>query len=311
STLNLLFLSLTWTTIAASYSPLQLEFFAPLVLRLTLYVIPSLLCLAFDTAMPSLALEIKTHGLPQRNANKGGIRTVALWSFVNVLLGVGVQAGVEWGVTSGLGMRSLLVIKGSRWTFNHLPNPWMVGKHAVVALLARNILQYYIHTHVLHAPTPNTLSRWHKSWHHSIRTPYSLAANYDHPVCHLLHRFLPLYLPAIALRMHILTYLALTALFSLEETLVYSGYSVLPSTIMLRGMARRTDAHMMSEGQGNFGPTGVLDWWHGTTLGKDVIEDLRVEAEKHDVKDRAGSTVSGVAGKIKDRVGNGSGRGKK
>ena len=45
-------------------------------------------------------------------------------------------------------------------------------------------------------------------------------ADYDHPVCHLVHRWLPLYLPAVALRMHILTYLLLVAFFSLEETFV-------------------------------------------------------------------------------------------
>lgn len=94
--------------------------------------------------------------------------------------------------------------------------------------------------------------------------------------------------------MHILTYLILVAMFSLEETFVYSGYNVLPSTIMLRGMARRADAHMMSEGEGNYGCLGVLDWCHGTTLGKDVIEDLKAEMEKHDVESKAGKAIDGA-----------------
>lgn len=157
---------------------------------------------------------------------------------------------------------------------------------------------------MLHAPSPTTLTRWHKTWHHTIRLPYSFAANYDHPVCHLLHRFLPLYLPAIALRMHILTYLILISLFSLEETLVYSGYSILPSTIMLRGMARRTEAHVMSEGQGNYGPTGVLDWWHATTLGKHVVDDFKAEMQQRDVNNRVGNAANGLAGKIKAKAGN-------
>jgi hypothetical protein len=140
-------------------------------------------------------------------------------------------------------------------------------------------------------------------------------ANYDHPICHLLHRFLPLYLPAITLRMHILTYLFLVVLFSLEETFVYSGYSILPSTIMLKGMARRTDAHMMSEGDGNFGPLGVLDWIHDTTLGKDVVDDLKAEMEKHHVEEKAGHAIegagdaaSGLAGRLRGKA---SGKGRK
>jgi hypothetical protein len=94
--------------------------------------------------------------------------------------------------------------------------------------------------------------------------------------------------------MHLTTYLLLLSIFSLEELFTYSGYTILPSTIMLRGMARRTDAHMMSEGEGNFGPLGVLDWCHGTTLGKDVMDDLKAEMEKHDVQDRAGKAIDGA-----------------
>jgi hypothetical protein len=108
--------------------------------------------------------------------------------------------------------------------------------------------------------------------------------------------------------MHILTYLLLTVLFSLEETFVYSGYNILPSTIMLRGMARRTDAHMMSEGEGNFGPLGVLDWFHDTTLGKDVVDDLKLEMEKHGVEEKAGNAIDGAGGlasKLSGKAGKG------
>jgi hypothetical protein len=112
--------------------------------------------------------------------------------------------------------------------------------------------------------------------------------------------------------MHILTYLVLIVLFSLEETFVYSGYNILPSTIMLRGMARRTDAHMMSEGEGNFGPFGILDWVHDTTLGKDVVDDLKLEMEKHGVEEKAGNAIegaggaaSGLAGKLRGKAGKG------
>jgi hypothetical protein len=115
--------------------------------------------------------------------------------------------------------------------------------------------------------------------------------------------------------MHILTYLVLIVLFSLEETFVYSGYSILPSTIMLRGMARRTDTHMMSEGEGNFGPFGVLDWVHDTTIGKDVVEDLKAEMEKHHVDEKAsnaidgaGEAASGFASKLRGKA---SGKGRR
>lgn len=182
-------------------------------------------------------------------------------------------------------------------------------------LTVLQVLQYYIHTNLLHSPSGGRLADWHAAWHHSITVPYSFVANYDHPVCHMLHRWLPLYIPAVALRMHILTYLLLVAFFSLEETFVYSGYNILPSTIMIRGMARRTDAHMLSEGDGNYGSIGVLDWCHGTTIGKDVMQDLKAEMEKHDVEektgraiDSAGDAASGLADRVKSKVRKGRGR---
>ncbi|CAI6276672.1 unnamed protein product [Periconia digitata] len=212
-------------------------------------------------------------------------------------------------------MRSLLVIKGSRWALNHLPNPWNLFKHAVIGLVSRNIIQYYIHHQILHSPNGGMLAKWHKTWHHSVQVPYSFAAAYDHPACYLIHRFLPLYIPAVAFRFHIMTYLLLLGAFSLEEVFTYSGYNVLPSTIMLKGMARRVDAHMMSEGKGNYGPLGVMDWVNGTTLGADVMEDLQQEMEKHNVQERAGKAVddategaNGLAGKLKDRTRKGKGR---
>jgi hypothetical protein len=36
-------------------------------------------------------------------------------------------------------MKSLLVIKGSRWGLNHLPYPWTMIKHAGMGLVARNV----------------------------------------------------------------------------------------------------------------------------------------------------------------------------
>ncbi|KAL5418019.1 hypothetical protein PMIN03_001256 [Paraphaeosphaeria minitans] len=310
TSLNLLFISLTWTTLALSYSPLQLEFFGPLLLRTSLYLLPSLLFLALDTLIPSLAVELKAQGergLPARQRGGGRkVRNVVFWSAANVLLGIALQGGIEFFVTDVARMRSLLVVKGSRWSLNHLPNPWGVVKHLGIGIVSRNVLQYYIHRDLLHSTTGGFVARLHQEWHHSVTAPYSFIAAYDHPLPYLLHRFLPLYLPAIAFRFHLTTFLVMIALTSLEELFTYSGYSVLPSTIMLKGMARRVDAHMRSGGEGNYGPLGVLDWVNGTTLGgRDVTDDLGDEVEKHHVEDRA----NGMATKLKSKARKGKGRG--
>jgi len=168
------------------------------------------------------------------------------------------------------------------------------------------ILQYYIHRDILHSSAGGTLARLHQSWHHSVTAPYSFTAAYDHPLPYLLLRWIPLYVPAIAFRFHLTTYLIMIALTSLEELFTYSGYNVLPSTIMLRGMARRVDAHMMSQGKGNYGPLGVLDWVNGTTLaGQDVVDDLGDEMGKHQVEEKANGMASKLKGKAKKAGGRG------
>jgi len=77
---------------------------------------------------------------------------------------------------------------------------------------------------------------------------------------------------------------------------------------MLRGMARRTDAHMMSVGKGNYAPVGVLDWCHGTTVGADVMDDVMDEMEKHDVQERAGRAMDGIGTRLKGRTRRGRGK---
>jgi len=296
-----------------TYAPLQIEFFAPLVIRLLLYILPSTLFLAFDLLLPSLAVELKAqreYALPGRLGRKK-LAKVAAWSCFNILLGVTLQAAIEFIVTDVLRLRSILAIKGGSWSLNHLPSPWTMVKNISEGLVLRNVLQYYIHAKLLHSPSNNHLTYWHKTWQHSIRTPFAFTATYDHPVCYLLHKFLPIYLPAIIFRFHIMAYILLLSIFSLEEVFTHSGYNVLPSTIMLRGMARRTDAHFMTQGKGNFAPLGVLDWTHSTTIGADVMDDVHEEMEKHDVQQRTGQAAKNAGGAIDDGITKLKGRAKR
>jgi hypothetical protein len=73
---------------------------------------------------------------------------------------------------------------------------------------------------------------------------------------------------------------------SVEDLLVYSGYSVLPSVIMVKGMARRVDNHFLTRGEGNYGAFGAADWISGTSVGGNVVEDLQQEWDKHNMTDK-------------------------
>lgn len=73
---------------------------------------------------------------------------------------------------------------------------------------------------------------------------------------------------------------------SLEELLIYSGYSILPSMILVKGMARRVDNHFLSCGKGNFGAFGAVDLISGTSVGGNVVEDLQKGWDSHNMTDK-------------------------
>jgi len=59
TSLNLLFFYMTWSTLVLSHSPLKVEVFGTLGIRLVFFLAPSSLFLLFDTVIPSLAVGIK------------------------------------------------------------------------------------------------------------------------------------------------------------------------------------------------------------------------------------------------------------
>ncbi|KAL2193362.1 hypothetical protein P885DRAFT_63992 [Corynascus similis CBS 632.67] len=324
TSLNLLFFYMTWSTLVLSHSPLEVEIVGVAALRAGLWFVPSLFFLAFDTLLPSLAENIKYNGasaLPPRDVKAlGKVVGLALFNFA---LELGVEAGMSLSLTTILNNPVFR-------TSTTLPLPWQIAKHLSLLFTGREILTYYIHRYLLHNhPAPafslfrysgssssssssssksertrskptykRSIAALHNTYAHARPAPpYSLLLRGDHPFPYLLHRLTPLYLPALALHLdglHLLTYLLFVALVTLEETLALSGYAVLPG-IVVGGMARRTAAHYAT-GKGNFGSWGVLDWAHGTSVGGDVMGDLRDEAEKHQVRERGERKAGEVGG---------------
>lgn len=293
TTITMAFLYLTWSSMVFTHGPLSLEFYGTLLAR-GAFVLPAVFFLAFDCGMPSLSKGAKAYGeknLPSRVGNDRLIRIAALAIF-NVLLSVALQMGLEILLTEMFHLRSVFKVTS-------LVLPWSVVKDVVKGLALRGVIHYYIHRYLLH--TYNTpLKTWHLEWQHSVQLPFSIAAAYDHPICYLLANWLPDILPAYLFRFHVLTWYVFVALTSLETLFIYSGYAVLPSSIVLAGMARRTDAHFITTARGletcNFGHWGILDFILGTNC-KDtasVFDDLQEEADKHRFEERARKAARGV-----------------
>ncbi|KAG7106320.1 hypothetical protein HYQ45_018422 [Verticillium longisporum] len=251
TSLNLLFFYMTWTTLVLSHSALKIELVGTLGLRLVFWLLPSLVFLLFDTLIPTLAESLKyggTSALPPTDPVFLA-RTLGL-SLVNLALAVGLEAGISIAWTTAFQTPIFT-------TSTTLPFPWQLVKHITILLAAREFITYYLHARVLHAPSRgrNSLAALHKKHaHHRSAPPFSLLLFADHPLPFL-------------------------------ETLATSGYSTVPG-IMMGGITRRTAGHYAGGGRGNYGAWGLLDWAHGTSVGKNVIEDAKDEAEKHAVKER-------------------------
>lgn len=157
-----------------------------------------------------------------------------------------------------------------------------------------------MHRYALHSKS-SFLATYHKNWYHKLKAPFPLTAHYDHPLAYLVYKFIPTYAPALLFRFHMLTYLVYLFTVSIEETFAYSGYTVMPTSFFLGGIARRTDMHLMEGGEGNFGPWGVADWICGTTVGDYSIEDdLIDEMEEHEIDDKVRKALETSKRKVRE-----------
>ncbi|KAK5996794.1 hypothetical protein PT974_02137 [Cladobotryum mycophilum] len=242
TTLNVLFFYMTWSTLVLSHSPLFVHVYGVLAIRIVFFIIPSLLSLLFDASLPSLAEKVKHGGrsaLPPRDA-KALSRLLGL-----VMLNLGVMTGVEGALSFVL----LKILKGPVFrTSTALPLPWQMFKHVVILLAVRGGLQYYIHRSILHGERYSAAKKHRDFAHARSSPPFSLLLMADHPIPLMLHRLLPLFLPALLLRPHLLTYFLFTFICTMEETLAMSGYIVVPIMFMT-GIAQRTAVHYAGEGR--------------------------------------------------------------
>ncbi|THC97562.1 hypothetical protein EYZ11_002985 [Aspergillus tanneri] len=314
TSLNFIFFYMTWSTLVFSHSPLRVELFGTVAVRLLFYVLPSLLFFLFDILTPSAAMMIKVNGeggLPS-GRRRGKIRLkdikIAGWGLANVILSIVVQAIIEKIRISAFGARSSLKVSIK------LPMPWEMTKDLLRGLLVREVMilalnnekkimenqltfsfarllqgiSYAIHRFVLHSKDNRLriVTEQHQLWYHSLRTPFPLTAHYDHPLVYLLANFIPTYMPGMLFRFHMLTYLLYMSVVSVEETFAFSGYTVMPTSFFLSGMARRTEIHLFSGAKGNFGPWGILDWICGTNVtdDDDVLDEPGVQRATMDDK---------------------------
>lgn len=234
-------LTTTWASVVERHSAHAIEFYGAIVVQLLSFWLPCALYIALDPLFPSFAASHKLQPAPKQ-PSASDIRHCFLIVARNQLLSLALAFGIYY-----LELPSTLRVDAA-------PPPlteFLV--HIAACCVLREVMFYYSHR-LLHVPS---LYRLVHKIHHRFTAPVALAAQYAHPIEHVVSNVLPVVLPPALLGAHVLTAWAFLGGVLVETSTVHSGFD------FFGGLAELHDEHHRRFTI-NFGVVGVLDWAHGT-----------------------------------------------
>jgi sterol desaturase/sphingolipid hydroxylase (fatty acid hydroxylase superfamily) len=250
-----------------SQPPLRVELLGSFMIRVIFYWIPTFLFTVFDGLTPGFSSDLKIRGGKTISGKE------KFWiganGLMNQLIATSIQGAIQFIWSQLLKHKSPVFDIGTT-----LPMPWTLVTDVLSILAIREILTYTLHRFILHnSRRCPRLTRFHGVRHQFPKAPmFALKAHYGHPLDYFLLQFLPLYLPAYLLKVHLLTFFLTLSIVSLESALIYSGYDIFWG--LLGGTVRRMDRHYSPGGDKmDFGIWGILDWVSGTAGGRSRPEE--------------------------------------
>lgn len=237
--------STLWKNLLLRYSPVRIAFVGVNIIQLTCFWFTSAVYISLPYVAPAFSARHKLQK-HEKQPTPAEIWECFLVVFRNQVLSSALQ----------LSIIVLDTFTGRPPTHRFdstLPSVTEVVREVLLCIFIREIMSYYIHRLVHH---PSIYQTVHKP-HHSFTPPIALAGQYSGFVEHVLLGIIPIAVPPMLLKSHVVTFWVFLAMELFEVSTVHSGYD------FFAGFARRHDLHHEKFGV-CFGPTGLMDWIHNT-----------------------------------------------
>ncbi|OJD17472.1 hypothetical protein AJ78_02445 [Emergomyces pasteurianus Ep9510] len=246
-------LTTLWPQIATSYPPGLIEVTITILAQILGFWLPCTLYLLVDLAFPAFSSKHKLQSSrrqPSWSAISHCFQRVLTANLLSTCLHIALSYATNFQL-------ALFTISPT------YPTPRQLISDFIYALLSRELLFYTAHRALHH---PKLYPRFHKQ-HHSFTAPVALAAQYAHPLEHMLANVMPIVLPLALRRAHILSFALFLTTMLVETASVHSGYDF--------AGARKHDLHH-EKFRVNYGALGLMDWVFGTdVLGWDRKQEKK------------------------------------
>ncbi|KAL3478869.1 hypothetical protein BJX99DRAFT_256076 [Aspergillus californicus] len=236
-----------WDHIIATYQPGTIELAGSISTQIIGFIIPATLYTLLDMLFPNFSQRHKIQPA-RRQPTAAQITHCTKVTLLNHLWIIALHASLLYAV--GFNNTAMLNLDPT------IP-PWStIATDFLFGLLAREISFYYIHRALHH---PRIYAHIHKM-HHKYTTPVAFAAEYAHPVEHLLANVLPITLPLYLRGAHFVSVMLFVVFELWEAAADHSGYDFLKMP-----PAELHDLHH-EKFRVNYGTLGLMDWIHGTDV---------------------------------------------